>query len=114
MALSMTLNCFEAVIKEVVDNFELDIDMQSICTMEIVMGHQSEVQGRQRLHKKGGFQKGVRSLCKCLEWSRKLLPFNATNTLNASQICNECLLRNDARDANPRFMVAKTRRTRKV
>lgn len=59
----MPLFRIDAVIREAVDSFKSRTDMQNMCRMEIVKGHESEVGGHLRPPKSGLPERGVRSLC---------------------------------------------------
>lgn len=59
----MTLTCFDPVITELVDSVRSHIDMQSMCTMEIVRRPECEAEERLQPHQKWASLRGIRSLC---------------------------------------------------
>lgn len=102
----MTLIRFGPVMTEAIDSSKSHVKIQNMCTMEVLRGHGSEVEGLLRAHQKSSSRKGGRTFLQSLEWFQKLLPVSAANNLNASWICIQCFMRDDAEDQHPKLLVS--------
>lgn len=96
---------FDAVITEAADSSKLHIDMKNICTMEIVRGEASKVEGRLKIASRVVFPKGGKISLQSSERFRKLLPITAPNVLNDLRICSENFMKVDAEDWHSEFSV---------
>lgn len=112
-ATMMTQIHFFAVITKVADSFKSHIDLQNTCTMDIVKGHEIEVERLLRLYQSWPCQKGCEVAQQSLEWFRKLLPISAANILNGFPICIERVVRDYAEEPHSHFSFRDERRTSK-